>query len=180
MNRRLRGVVWRFREPSLPDHRTRGDRARDAGKWTDAASAYESHLAEAPDDAAIWVQLGHAYKEARYFEQAHVAYDRAAALQPADADIYLNLGHLHKLRGRLDEAIGAYARSAKLAPDLFAGAAMIEIERIHSRMTWSNSRKTAGDFGRPTSLSGLLNVVENAEAEGRRLFSDYYRSFVMR
>jgi len=47
----------------------------------------------APDDAAIWVQLGHVLKEDGRRAEALESYRKAWELQPSNADILLHLGH---------------------------------------------------------------------------------------
>lgn len=94
-------------------------RARD---WPEAALLYAEGLATHPNDAAAWVQYGHALKEAGDRRQAEEAYRRALALDPGLPDTHLQLGHLLKLQGRLDEAAQAYAQALSMAP-LFAHAA---------------------------------------------------------
>ncbi|MDB5662762.1 MAG: family 2 glycosyl transferase [Sphingomonas bacterium] len=91
-----------------------GDRARDRGDWGGAAAAYRRHLSTAADDFAIWVQLGHALKEAGTYDQALAAYLSAKRLGGHDADLWLSIGHLHTLRGDQPAAIAAYAESIRL------------------------------------------------------------------
>ena len=95
-------------------HRKRGDAARDEGRWSDAATHYQRHLAEQPRDFGIWVQLGHVQKEAGAFDRAMAAYDAAAAIERDDADLQLSLGHLAKLRGDFAAAALAYQASATI------------------------------------------------------------------
>jgi tetratricopeptide (TPR) repeat protein len=156
-------------------NRARGDAARDARDWLGAIQAYEAHLAVETDDTAIWIQLGHAYKEAGSLEDALQAYLRAEALEPYDPDLLLNVGHLHKMRARLDLALNAYDKSASLQPGLFGGAAMIAHEQILGRVTWRSE-----DHSIPTTVSELIAAVETAEHSGRRIFRDYYNSFEKR
>lgn len=155
--------------------RARGDAARDARNWRAAIEAYEAHLATDASDTAIWIQLGHAYKEEGELDHALEAYLRAEALDGRDADLLLNLGHLHKLRGELDLALADYDRSATLQPALFGGAAMVEREKILGRTTW------LGDDGTiPANLTTLVAAIEAAERAGRRIFDGYYNSFATR
>jgi Flp pilus assembly protein TadD len=77
-------------------------RARD---WPEAALLYAEGLATHPNDAAAWVQYGHALKEAGDRRQAEEAYRRALALDPGLPDTHLQLGHLLKLQGRLARII---------------------------------------------------------------------------
>ncbi|HEV8677896.1 MAG TPA: glycosyltransferase [Stellaceae bacterium] len=68
----------------------------------------------------IWVQLGHALKEADDYAGAETAYRQALALDAGAADTHLQLGHLLKLRQRRGAAIDAYAAAVRLDPDLVA------------------------------------------------------------
>lgn len=96
--------------------RDRGDRARDRKAWEEAARFYESHLQSKPEDAAIWVQLGHARKEDGDHLGAEAAYRTALSLVPDEADVSLQLGHLMKLTGRTREAIDFYGKALRLEP----------------------------------------------------------------
>lgn len=88
--------------------RREGDAARDARNWAAAVHAYEMHLNQAPQDHTIWVQYGHALKEAGSLVRALAAYEQGKLLNPADKDVALHLDHL---RRRLGE-------DAALAPGL--------------------------------------------------------------
>lgn len=93
--------------------RAAGDRARDLGDWVEAEKNYARHVQDAPDDVAIWVQLGNARKELRDYPGALAAYGRAITLDDADPDAHLQQGHALKLAGRLADAIAAYRRSVE-------------------------------------------------------------------
>ncbi|MGH7052793.1 MAG: tetratricopeptide repeat protein [Stellaceae bacterium] len=97
---------------------TRGDRARDAGRWDLAAHHYRRFLDRTPGAPAIWVQYGHALKEQGDLRGAETAYRRALALDPETADTWLQLGHALKVQGRLAEAAAAYAECVARAPSL--------------------------------------------------------------
>jgi hypothetical protein len=60
--------------------KTRADRARDTGDWELAARFYVDELSRNVYDPAIWVQLGHALKEAGKTSAAEIAYCKAAIL----------------------------------------------------------------------------------------------------
>ncbi len=110
-----------------------GDAARDRRDWAEAAIQYERYLALNPDDAAIWVQLGHARKEAGDLPAAEQAYRIAQERQPRDHDIALQLGHALKLQGRLEEAAAAYALSDSLAPINHAAEELATLAGIEVR-----------------------------------------------
>lgn len=97
---------------------TRGDCARDAGRWDLAARHYRRFLDRTPRAPAIWVQYGHALKELGDLRGAEAAYRRALALDPETADTWLQLGHALKMQGRLAEAAAAYAECMVRAPAL--------------------------------------------------------------
>lgn len=83
------------------------DEARAERNWALAARLYAEAVAEEPDLADIWVQLGHALKESGDLPAAEEAYRTALRLKPT-ADTFLQLGHLLKISRRLDEACVAY------------------------------------------------------------------------
>ncbi len=76
--------------PAGTEPRRQGDIARDQGDWPRAEAAYQAHLADTPDDAAIWVQYGHALKEQGKLGKAAAAYRTATVLRPNDADAELH------------------------------------------------------------------------------------------
>lgn len=102
--------------PAVPKDRLAGNRARDARRWSEAATHYRRHLEAHPDDVAIWIQLGHMEKESGRLEASEAAYREAMGRGPRNHDAPLHLGHVLKLQGRVEEAIAAYRRSAELAP----------------------------------------------------------------
>jgi hypothetical protein len=106
----------------------RGDRARDDGRWEDAAGYYHRALQMVPEAWAIWVQYGNTLKESGRLADAEQAYRRALSLRPDAADTYLQLGHVLKLQSRLGQARAAYLRSATLDPQ--RAAAQDELIRL--------------------------------------------------
>jgi len=81
--------------------------ARDSRDWAAAAALYEIYLAGPPAsrEGHIWVQLGHARKEAGNLVGAVKAYQHALELAPDVADTYLHLGHLQYRIGAAEEGI---------------------------------------------------------------------------
>ena len=80
----------------MRDLRRLGDLARDARDWPRAAAAYQHYLGLRPGNAAIWVQYGHALKEAGLLAAALAAYGESLRLQPADGDRDLHLLDLQR------------------------------------------------------------------------------------
>jgi tetratricopeptide (TPR) repeat protein len=79
------------------DYRARGDRLRDTRYWAEAAEAYGQHLADHPDDFAIWVQRGNCLKDVGDYSGAVRLTVRRSAVEPGDAECYRQMGHLAKL-----------------------------------------------------------------------------------
>jgi tetratricopeptide (TPR) repeat protein len=115
----LDGFAVPRRRPSLIEQ---ADAARDARQWELAARCYRAVLDRDPGNAAIWVQYGHALKEAGNLKDparlaaAEAAYRSALTLKPGIADAYLQFGHVLKLQGRAEEAEAAYLRAFALDP----------------------------------------------------------------
>jgi tetratricopeptide (TPR) repeat protein len=105
----------------------RGLQARNRHDWPTAAREYKAYLGEQFYDFGIWVQLGHALKEAGQLDEAMDAYATALRLDSKDADLMLSLGHLHKLMGHPVSAIFFYRRSAGLDGNQHA---TLELERF--------------------------------------------------
>ena len=98
------------------------DRARATGQWERAAQLYRKALQRNPRNAPIWVQYGHALKEAGKLcepdklAQAELAYRKALSLDPSVADTYVQLGHVLKLQDKTNEAEASYLRAFALDP----------------------------------------------------------------
>jgi tetratricopeptide (TPR) repeat protein len=90
------------------------DAARDRRDWNGAVEHYRDYLMARTSRFAVWVQLGHALKEAGRRSEALLVYNEARQLKPNDPDLLLNMGHLYKLLGDTQEAIACYRRSAEL------------------------------------------------------------------
>ena len=90
------------------------DRARDERRWRDAAKHYGAYLESRPQDAAIWVQYGHALKESGDLDAAEAAYKQSLTLSPEVADTHLQLGHLCKLKRNFSGAIAAYREALRI------------------------------------------------------------------
>jgi glycosyltransferase involved in cell wall biosynthesis/Flp pilus assembly protein TadD len=93
------------------------DRARDGGRFAEAAKLYDLCIEAEPNDASLLIQSGHMHKESGQYSVAEARYLRALRLTPQDADLNLQLGHFNKVAGRLSEALSWYEKSAALSPD---------------------------------------------------------------
>ena len=107
-----------FRKPTA---RRLGNRARDKGRWADAANHYRRHLDETPDDFAIWVQLGHMLTELGDYPGADAAYGHAAEIEPDNSDLLLCWARSRRRAGEARRARDLYG--LRLARDGNAHAA---------------------------------------------------------
>lgn len=98
------------------------DRARDGGDWALATRHYREVLAREPGNPRIWVQYGHALKEAGNIADAEQAYRKSLELDGGIADTHLQLGHVLKIQGRKEDAAAAYFRALALERPLSPAA----------------------------------------------------------
>ncbi len=84
-----------------------GDGSRDKFEWADAALFYGKAVAAAPELRHIWIQLGHALKEAGDMAGSYEAYQDAERLL-SDSEVKLHLGHLSKIMGDDSAALRNY------------------------------------------------------------------------
>ncbi|MGD9879912.1 MAG: hypothetical protein AB7U95_07205 [Reyranella sp.] len=112
-------IFDRLANTSFPDNQPRnlGDEARDRKEWSKAATLYQQYLETAPEDAGIWVQLGHACKEERDLGLAEKCYLRALSIELLNPDTHLQLGHIEKLRGNAFQAMAWYRKALAISPD---------------------------------------------------------------
>ncbi len=80
------------------------DSARDNMRWSEATEAYRAFLGLRPDEAEVWIQLGHCLEEDGKPTEAERAYFKALKLDPDDAGALLHIAHI-KLA--LDDASSA-------------------------------------------------------------------------
>src|SRR6516165_7809948 len=124
---------------------SRADRARDSRDWVSAAQYYRRALDHKPDNPPIWVQYGHALKEAGNLQEAESAYRKSLELDADVADSHLQLGHVLKIQGRRIEASAAYLCALALDPAL--DHATLELKALgwtRGRIQLSLRRKRSG------------------------------------
>lgn len=122
-------------EPSTV--RTMADLARNIGNWSSASTYYRAYLSAQPQDAAIWLQLGHAEKELGKLRSAQDAYDQAATLSPDEAEVYLQIGHVLRRMEEDASALLAYSRALQLDTTVFdAGTARAVGDLARSLGSW--------------------------------------------
>jgi glycosyltransferase involved in cell wall biosynthesis len=126
--------------PGVQQLLSTADAARDARRWNDAAQIYGEYLGLRPEDAPIWVQLGHALKESGNLGDAEGAYKRSLELVPDVADTQLQLGHLYKQMRRFSHAITAYREALRIDGTLFDARRELTNLHVSAGETFSTER----------------------------------------
>jgi tetratricopeptide (TPR) repeat protein len=107
--------------------RIRATIARKLGKPDEAIALLEEATRVAPDDYAVWNNLGNALHEADQPERAVTALERAARLRPDLSIVHTNLGRALATAGRHEESEAALEKAARL--DSNDPAAVYELGR---------------------------------------------------
>lgn len=128
-------------------HIAAGNAARDRYAWSDAATAYGAALERAPELFHIWIQRGHALKEAGDLPGAVANYERAQELRPESADPHLHLGHAAKLRGDIATATRHYFDAARNVPP--ATDAIAELRALTMKGAKIDMHELRSLFGEP-------------------------------
>ena len=92
------------------------DACRDRRDWSNAAKHYRRAVTIQPARRPIWVQLGHAEKEAGRLPAAFDAYRKAAAIPGDDGDAPLHLGAAARLIGDMALAKAAFLQALRENP----------------------------------------------------------------
>lgn len=88
-----------------------------ADKSYDKALALgEEHLRTNPNDAGVYLLLGHVYTARKTYGRAEEAYAKAAALAPHWEEPHRSLAYVYLVQGKRDEAIGKLTAYAKENP----------------------------------------------------------------
>ncbi|HYE66568.1 MAG TPA: tetratricopeptide repeat protein, partial [Pyrinomonadaceae bacterium] len=88
----------------------------EAGRYREAAEAYERASALAPADALTYNNLGTAYSALGRFKEAVEAYKQAARLQPEVAEVHVNLGNAYYQLKKHAEAMKEFKLAISLQP----------------------------------------------------------------
>jgi Flp pilus assembly protein TadD len=98
----------------------RGERLLVNGRVTEAQSVFEQAIADDPEDARAWLDLGLTQEAKGDLASAERAYRRATDIDPRFAEAMNNLGVLLREGGNLQEAISVLERAVSLDSDLTA------------------------------------------------------------
>jgi len=98
----------------------RGERLLAEGKVREAKHVFEQALADDPNDARAWLDLGLVHEASDDFVSAEKAYRRSADVDPNFAEAFNNLGVLLREDGKLPEATTMLERAVALDAQLTA------------------------------------------------------------
>ncbi len=111
MMRKLGLLAWTFFWVnlvfgSLPDEWNRAEKAYAAGRFEEAATSFESLLAQGYRSAELFYNLGNCYARLERDGKAVLAYERALRLAPDDEAV---AGNLEIVRNRLEDQIEGFS-----------------------------------------------------------------------
>jgi FkbM family methyltransferase len=101
--------------------------------WPAAAATYRRLLTRFPGAAAVWAQLGHAFKEQGLLQETLGAYLEALKRDRNNADTFLQLGHVLKLQAEHEASLKAYLWAFRLQPNLPAVHEELEARGISAQ-----------------------------------------------
>lgn len=110
---------------SLGEVRTAAVKAHKAGRHDDAITAYAAYLAQVPDDAGIWTNLGALYRTLGRHDMGRIAQARASELAPDDRTILNNYANILSDLGDYELSISLRQKSLAMDPSHMMHHAMI-------------------------------------------------------
>ena len=110
---------------NLADLRKSGTDAHKAGRLDEASAAYASYLAQRPDDAGIWSNLGALHRVHGRHLMALRAQTRAVDLRPDDIGLKNNKANILSDLGYYDTSIAVRRDILAVTPDSLTQLAMI-------------------------------------------------------
>lgn len=110
------------------------------GEYDRAIAIYEEALEQFPDNARVWLSLGHACKTVGRQQQAIDAYSRCIAIAPHFGEAYWSLANMKT--HRFDEATIAAMQAQLARSDLRAE------DRFHLHFALGKAREDAGAYER--------------------------------
>ena len=107
--------------PSASEHLEQGNDYADQGQLDEAIAEYERAIELAPNEAAVYRNLGSALGKQEEWQEAAAAYEKAIELDPDFGQAYGDVVAAYISLGRLSDAVDAGERAIELSPD-YAGA----------------------------------------------------------
>jgi serine/threonine-protein kinase len=112
-------------EPEV-DYKAKARELYAAGKFKEAAAAYEKATQQAPSDAGAFAGLGASWLNANQPDKAILAYQRAVQLKPGISGFQAGLGRAYLQKGDKGRAAAAYRKAVELDPKNSAAQAALQ------------------------------------------------------
>ena len=165
---RRRVEVLKFRGVER-DLATARDLAR-SGKFDEAARAYAGAIANSPDSAFLYRELGAVQRQAGEGIEALTSFRKAVALDPGDASSFAQIGELLEAAGDLNGALTAYGQSVAIEPSAAIEtrrAALLASDALARQPEAYRAIATAAQVIR-ADLAALIGVRLGAELQTMR------------
>ncbi len=85
--------------------------------WSAALTFFQKAKEKNPQDADVWVYLGHCYGKLGHYQDAIEAYKQAIRIKPDYAGAHYNLGNAYRELGRYQNAIESFKQAIRIKPD---------------------------------------------------------------
>lgn len=112
-------------DKELADLRNQALEYQQSGKAADALAGYEKYLAQKPEDAIIWTNLGALFRQMKQHDKARIAQVRAYALAPTNRGIVNNFANILNDLGEHERSIALRERILAKYPDDLQQRALI-------------------------------------------------------
>lgn len=157
--------LWPFPRARANHHVSVADRYRSAQDWPRAAAHYERALQIDPERRPIWVQLGHALKEAGKLDAALEAYRRGSELPGDDGDAPFHQGMLAYRMGQVARAEAALIQALREDPE--QPDVRREVLEIFKHELDLDFYQSAYPDLRKAGIDPLLHFLDYGRHEGR-------------
>jgi len=166
--------------PSLVAHseaeKHRGDAYLAQGKFEEAATCYRRVLANAANDANIWLNLGYVYSEQKRYLDAKNHLIQALSLNPKAADAWFILGTVAEAENKIHEAIENYRKVLEIDPAfesvyLNLIKALLQVDRVsEAKATLINGIALHPEVADFHQYLGNIFAYENNDAKAEASF----------
>jgi tetratricopeptide (TPR) repeat protein len=139
-----------------------------AGKYTEAAHAFQEAARLKPDDEHAWLNLGIIYTQLKQYDKAMNAEENAIRLKPDDTDAWKILGAAYRSLAQYDKAISADQKAISLKPD--DTFAWIELGYAYDALEQYEKEATAFEEAiklKPSLVEAWINLGIAYEALGQ-------------
>ncbi len=102
------GVVYSAFRSATPLSAQHPQAQENAAPQAAAIAALEQKARENPDNAQVWVELGHAFFDSGQADNAIAAYTRALAIEPDNANVRTDMGVMYFQSDKPREAIAEF------------------------------------------------------------------------